>query len=159
MSVLAFLVSFTLFATYRGGSRGLIVLMVFIIALIPTAYLALTYDQTIVVPSPPDYPESYLLTLPPLTNILFALCGIPLGVIPLLAFGRSFIRARRREDKVLSQRSGMMLSSIMLNEVAYLLFVFYVGLIKVVTIVVWIPIELFLLYAVLKITSPVERGM
>lgn len=156
MLVLAFLASFAVFATYNGGKRKLAVLLIFLVALVPTAYLSLTCNQIIVGQAPPDYPVSYVLTLPPLTLILFALCGIPLGVIPLAAFGRSFITARRRGDKVLGRRAAMMLSSYVLNATEYLVYAFSAGISTFVVLATWIPIALFLLFAVLRITSPVE---
>jgi hypothetical protein len=152
--VLAFLASFTIFATYRGKGRRLLILIIFITALIPTAYLTFTYNQIIVRTAPPEYAESYLLTLPPLTDILYASCGIPLALIPVLAFGNSLIQARRRRDKILTYRATMMFTALILNEIAYLLFVFFTGIILFATLLSWIPIELFLLFAVFRITSP-----
>jgi hypothetical protein len=156
MLVLAFLDLFAIFATYSGRWRRLIASFIFVVALIPTAYLASAWDQANVQQAPTDHPESYLLTVPQYTHILFVLCGTPLAVIPLLALGRSFIIARRIGDKVLGHRAAMMFSSVLLNEVAYAFFVFFIGLVELVTIILWIPIAFFLLYSVLRITSPLE---
>jgi hypothetical protein len=156
MLVLAFLASFAIFATYSGGKRKLIVLLLFVVALIPTAYLALTYDQLAVNPPTPDMPESYQLELTLAVMILFALCGAPLGVIPLAAFGRSFIAARKRGDRVLSRRAAMMFSAIVLNMIAYIMYVFPLGVLRFVALAAWVPIQLLLLYAVLRITSSVR---
>lgn len=48
MLVVASLASFAVFATYSGGKRKLITLLIFVVALIPTAYLTLNYDLTVV---------------------------------------------------------------------------------------------------------------
>jgi hypothetical protein len=156
MLVLAFLASFAVFATYVGRGRKLIVLLIFIASLTPTAYLALTYNGLSVAPVTFSVPESYELTLTPEVMILFALCGIPLGLMPLVAFVRSFIMARRRGDKVLARRAAMMLSAVTLSLVALTMFVFPFGILRYAAVIIWIPIELFLLYAVLRTTSPVK---
>jgi hypothetical protein len=156
MLVLAFLASFAVFATYGNGKRKLLVLLIFMVALVPTAYLAFTWSQTVVSQAPSGYPESYQLQLPPLTFYLFALCGIPLGLVPLVAFSKSLIMAQKRGDRTLSRRALIMLLSLLLNEVAYALFGFSTGLVELITIILWIPIAFFLLFAVIKITSPLE---
>jgi hypothetical protein len=156
MLVLAFVDSFAIFATYSGKMRKLMVALVFIVALIPTAYLLSAYNQAVLSAAPPDHPESYLLTVPQYTHILFALCGTPLAIIPLAAFGRSFIIARRIGDRVLGHRAAMMFSSVLLNEAAYAFFAFFTGFVELVSIMLWIPVAFFLLYSVLSITSPLE---
>lgn len=156
MLVLAFLASFAVFATYSGRGRRLLILLIFVIALIPTAYLVMTYNQIIVTPALTDVPESYALATPPLMMILFALCGIPLGVIPVVAFSRTLIMARRKGDTALGHSVVMMFSALLLNEAVYLVFVFGIDISRLVALAVWIPVELFLLLAVLRITSPVR---
>jgi hypothetical protein len=153
MLTFAFLASFAVFATYAGGRRNLIVSLIFLVALIPPAYLTLTYTEAVVGGPTPDTPESYQLAPPIGVTIAYALCGIPLGVLPLVAFGRSLIIARRRRDKVLSRRSTLMLSAIMLVEGAYLVFVFNSGLVELVSLVASIPAAIFLIFAVLNTTS------
>jgi hypothetical protein len=79
-----------------------------------------------------------------------------LGIAPLFVFIRSFIMARERGDKVLSNRAATMLLAVALNEAAYLFFTFGAGLVETGALVAWIPAVMFLLYAVLKTTSPIQ---
>jgi hypothetical protein len=154
MLVLAFLASFAIFATYGGPRRSLIVLLFFAMALIPTIYLTFTYGSAIVVPS--AEPEVFDITPPPYTYVLYACIGIPLGLVPFLAFANSYITARKRQDRVLGQRAAMMLWAVALNEALYLVYVFWSGIIELAALIAWIPVALFLLYAILKITTPLE---
>nr|MDO8100802.1 hypothetical protein [Candidatus Njordarchaeota archaeon] len=156
MLVLAFLASFAVFATYVGPKRNLIALFFFIMALIPPIYLTFTYGLATI--SPGAEPEVFDFTAPPYTYVFYACLGIPLGLIPIGAFAKSYITARRSGNKVLSQRAGMMLSAIALNEATYLVYVFWSGIVELAALMVWIPVALFLLFAILKITSPVEPG-
>jgi hypothetical protein len=156
MLVLAFLGSFAVFATYAGSKRKWIVLLIFIIALLPPSYLTIAHAQAIVSPVSPPQPELFDFTSPPLTKIFYAICGIPLGLAPLVVFARSLIMARKRKDKVLSSRSAVMFSAVAFNEAVYLIYVF-APIIDVVALVAWIPAALFLLFAVLRITSPVQH--
>jgi hypothetical protein len=156
MLVLAFLGAFAVFATYIGSKRKWIVLLIFIIALIPPSYLTFAYSQAIVNPVSPPQPEIFDFTSPPLTKIFYAICGIPLGLAPLVIFARSLVMARKRKDKVLSSRSAIMFSAVVFNEAVYLIYVF-APIIDVVALVAWIPAALFLLFAVLRITSPVQH--
>jgi hypothetical protein len=156
MLVMAFLASFAVFATYSGGKRKLITLSIFIVALIPTAYLMLKYSQATVTNPLPDEPESYHLVLPELAMALFALCGIPLGIIPVVAFSRSLVLARKRGDKVLSHGAAMMLSAVVFSLIGYILYVFPLGILRLVSLIVLIPSELFLLFVVLKTTRQVK---
>jgi hypothetical protein len=155
MLVLSFLASFAVFATYAGSKRILIIVLVFLISLLPPSYLTLSYSQASVVVTS-AHPELFDFTSPPLTHIVYAICGIPLGLVPMVAFARSLILARRRKDKVLTNRSALMFSAVVLNEAVYLLYVF-APVSDVLSIVAWIPAALFLLFAVLKITSPIKR--
>jgi hypothetical protein len=158
MLVLAFLASFAVFATYAGSKRKLIIILIFLVSLLPPSYLILSYSQAIV--KFPSVPELFDFTSPQLTKIFYAVCGIPLGLIPVVAFFRSLITARRRKDKVLSSRSAIMFSAVVVNEGVYLFYVFgYVfgPQIDLLSILAWIPAALFLLFAVLKITSPIKR--
>ncbi len=154
MLTLAFLASFSVFATYASPRRNLVVALLFLIALIPPTYLALTINEAVVTPT--GEPESFNFIQPPLTHILYAICGIPLGLTPLLAFVRSFVMARRRGDKVLGTRAAIMLLAVAMNEAAYLLYTFGTGLVETGALVAWTPIAVFLLFAVIKITSPVQ---
>jgi hypothetical protein len=154
MLVLAFLASFAVFATYRGPRRNLIVLLFFAMALIPPIYLTFTYGLATV--SPTAEPEVFDITAPPYTYLLYACLGIPLGLVPVVAFARSYIAARKRQDKVLGQRAAMMFTAIILNEGVYLVYVFWSGIIELAALIVWIPVALFLLFAILKITAPLE---
>jgi surface polysaccharide O-acyltransferase-like enzyme len=156
MLVLAFLGSFAVFATYAGSKRKWIVLLIFIIALLPPSYLTFAHSQAIVSPVSPPQPELFDFTSPPLTKIFYAICGIPLGLAPLVVFARSLMMARKRKDKVLSSRSAIMFSAVAFNEAVYLIYVF-APIIDVVALVAWIPAALFLLFAVLRITSPVQH--
>jgi hypothetical protein len=159
MLVLAFLASFAVFATYAGPRRNLIIGLIFLVSLLPPSYLTLDYNLANVVVTS-AHPELFDFTSPPLTKIFYAICGIPLGLIPVIAFARSLILARRRKDKVLSSRSAIMFSAVVFNEGVYLFYVFgYVfgPLSDLLSIIAWIPAALFLLLAVLKITSPIKR--
>lgn len=154
MLVLAFLASFAVFATYGGPRRNLIAVLFFAMALVPPIYLTFTYGLAVV--SPSAEPEVFDLTPPPYTHVLYACLGIPLGLVPFVAFAKSYIAARKRGDKVLSQRAAMMLSAVALNEAMYLVYVFWSGIVELAALMVWIPVALFLLFAILRITSPVE---
>jgi len=154
MLVLAFLASFAVFATYGGPSRNLITWLFFALALIPPIYLTFTYGLATI--SPSAEPEVFDFTAPAYTYLLYALVGIPLGLVPIVAFVKSFTTARRRGDKVLSRRVAMMLSAVTLNEAVYLVYVFWSGIVELAALMVWVPVASFLLFAVLKITSPVE---
>jgi hypothetical protein len=156
MLVIAFLASFAIFATYSDRGRKLIVLLIFAVALTPTAYMAWTYDLLTVAEATPYIPESFRVNVPDPAMILFALCAVPVGLIPLVAFGRSYIMARRRGDKVLSRRGATMFSAVLLNMVAYLMFLLPIPILRLVSLIVFIPSELFLLFAVLRITSQVK---
>jgi hypothetical protein len=159
MLILSLLASFAVFATYSGSRRNLIIVLLFLVSLIPPSYLTLSYGQaTVTFPNPS--PELFSFTSPPLTKFIYALCGIPLGLVPIVAFARSVIIARRRKDRVLSSRSEIMFSAVIVNEGVYLFYVFgYLlsPLFDVLSIVAWVPAVLFLLFAVLKITSPIKR--
>ncbi|WXG47373.1 MAG: hypothetical protein WED05_12055 [Candidatus Atabeyarchaeum deiterrae] len=154
MLVLAFLVSFALFATYSGFDRNVVVVLVFLLALIPPAYLTLSYNEAVV--GGIDEFGTLIFSSPPLTHILYAICGIPLGVLPILVFARTFLMARKRGDKMLSNRSAIMLSAVAVNEVCYLIYVFGGGIFSLGALIAWIPAAFFLLYAVLKITSSIK---
>jgi hypothetical protein len=156
MLVLAFLGTFAVFATYTGSKRKWIVLLIFIIALIPPSYLTFAYSQAIVTPVSPPQPELFDFTSPPLTKIFYAICGIPLGLVPIVVFARSLMMARKRKDRVLSSRSAVMFSAVAFNEAVYLIYVF-APITDVVSLIAWIPAALFLLLAVLRITSPVQH--
>jgi hypothetical protein len=65
--------------------------------------------------------------------------------------------ARRRGDKVLSIRAAIMLLALAMNEAVYLLYTFGTGLVETGALVAWTPIAVFLLFAVIKITSPIQR--
>jgi hypothetical protein len=154
MLVLAFLASFAVFATYQGPRRNLIVLLFFAMALVPPTYLTLTYSSATVLPG--AEPEFFDFTAPPYTYILYACFGIPLGLVPIFAFARSYVAARRRKDNVSSQRAAMMFSAVALNETVYLVYAFWSGIVELAALIVWIPVALFLLFAILKITAPLE---
>jgi hypothetical protein len=160
MLILSLLASFAVFATYAGSRRNLIIVLFFLVSLIPPSYLTLNYNLASVTFPIAGHPELFSFTSPPLTKIIYALCGIPLGLVPIVAFARSVVIARRRKDKVLSSRSAIMFSAVVLNEGVYLFYVFgyLLGTISdLLSIIAWIPAALFLLFAVLKITSPVKR--
>jgi hypothetical protein len=153
MLVLAFLASFAIYATYAGPWRKWIILLIFIIALTPTTYLAIDYPFAQVAP-PVDIVKQFDFTSPPLTKYFYAICGIPLGLAPILLFARSLTLSRRRGDKVSANRTAIMFSAVIANETEYLLYVFGGPSIEILVLIAWIPVALFLLYAVLKITSP-----
>jgi hypothetical protein len=154
MLVLAFLASFALLATYNNPRRNLIIILFFLMALIPPLYLSLNYNLAIVMAT--GLPETYNFTAPPLTHILYAFVGIPLGLVPILAFARSYMNARKRGDKILGQRAGIMFSAVALNEAMYLIYVFGGYIVEIASLIIWIPVAFYLLFAVLRITSPVE---
>jgi len=149
------LASFAIFATYAGSRRVLIVALVFLISLVPPVYLTFNYSLASVAVTS-THPELFDFTSPPLTHIVYAICGIPLGLLPIVAFARSLIIARRRKDKVLTNRSALMFSAVILNEAVYLFYVF-APVSDLLSIIAWIPAALFLLLAVLRITSPVRH--
>jgi hypothetical protein len=151
MLVLAFLASFAVYATYAGRWRKWIVLLIFLIALVPPTYLTIDYARAIVSP-PVDVVREFDFTSPPLTKYFYAICGIPLGLIPILVFARALMAARSRKDKASTNRTAIMFSAIIANEAEYLLYVFAPS-IEVLVLIAWIPIAIFLLYAVLKITT------
>jgi hypothetical protein len=155
MLVLSFLASFAVFATYAGSKRSLIIVLIFLISLLPPSYLTLNYNLANVVVTS-AHPELFNFTPPPLTHIFYAVCGIPLGLLPLAAFSRSLILARRRKDRMLTNRSAIMFAAVLINEGVYLFYVF-APVSNVLSIIAWIPAALFLLFAVLKITSPIKR--
>ena len=156
MLVLTFLVSFAVFSTYTGPRRRWIILLIFIVSLIPPAYLTLDYSRAIIASLVPLQSELFVLTPPPLTDYFYAICGIPLGLAPILVFARSLISARRRGDKVSTNRTAIIFSAVIANEAEYLLYVFGGPLLEIPVLVAWIPVSIFLLYAVLKITSPLK---
>jgi hypothetical protein len=153
MLTLAFLASFSVYATSTFPRRKLVVALFFLVALIPTTYLTLTINDASVTPT--GDPEIFNFTQPPLTHTLYALCGIPLGIAPLLLFLRSFVMARMRGDKALSVRAAIMVLALVMNEAAYLFFTFGTGLVETGALVAWTPIAVFLLFAVIKVTSPI----
>jgi hypothetical protein len=64
--------------------------------------------------------------------------------------------APKREDQVLSQGAATMFSAVLPSMIAYLMFLSSVDILRLLSLTVFIPSELFLLFAVLKITSPVK---
>jgi cytochrome bd-type quinol oxidase subunit 2 len=159
MLVVAFMASFSVFATYSGGKRKMLILIFFLVALAPTAYLTLHYPDLSVSNPTPAMPESYTLSLTPVVIILFALCGLPLGMIPVVAFGRSVFVARKRKDRTLSRGATMMFLAVLLNFAVTVMFVFPFDILRFVALVAWIPIELFLVYALVKTTGPAITRM
>jgi hypothetical protein len=152
MLVLAFLASFAVIATHAGPRRNLFLVLFFAMALIPPLYLLTSYNEAYVVFIEP---EVFDFTAPPLTYPLYAIVGIPLGLIPIVVFIRSFMTARKRGDTVLSNRAAWMFSAVFANEAAYMIYAFGTGIVELAALVAWIPAAFLLLYAVLKITSPV----
>jgi hypothetical protein len=155
MLVLAFLASFAIYATYTGPWRKWVIVLIFIIALTPTTYLALDYASATVGP-PLDILKQFDFVSPPLTKYFYAICGIPLGLAPVLIFARSLIAARRSGDKASTNRTAIIFSAVVANEAEYLLYVFGGMSLEIPVLVAWIPVAIFLLYAVLKITGPVR---
>jgi magnesium-transporting ATPase (P-type) len=158
MLILAFLGSFAIFSTYSGPQRKLIIALIFLLALLPTTYLTFSYVQATVAPISPPQPELYQFTPPPLTKYFYAVCGIPLGLTPILLFARSLRLSRERGDKLSANRAAIMFSAIALNEAEYFLYAFGGPSLEIPVLIAWIPIALFLLFAVLKITSPLNSG-
>ncbi|WXG44744.1 MAG: hypothetical protein WED04_12055 [Promethearchaeati archaeon SRVP18_Atabeyarchaeia-1] len=153
MLVLAWLASFAIIATYAGPRRRLVLALVFIIALIPPLYLATSYNEASILGI--IEPEVLIFQPPPFTQLLYAICGIPLGLIPIVVFARSIMAARRKGDANLTKRAATMFSAVFANEAVYLVYVFGTGVVELSALVLWIPAAFLLLYAVLKITSPV----
>jgi hypothetical protein len=153
MLVLAFLGSFAIYSTYAGPRRKWIIALIFLIALIPPIYLTLDYAQATVALAT-DVVRPFDFTSPPLTKYFYAICGIPLGVTPVLMFARSLVAAIRRKDRVSTNRTAIMFSAVIANEAEYLLYVF-APFIEIAVVIAWIPAALLLLFAVLRITSPI----
>jgi hypothetical protein len=158
MLVLSFLASFAVFSTYTGPRRKWIILLIFIVSLLPPTYLTLDYSSANVYWLTPPQAELFDFRSPPLTKYFYAICGIPLGLTPILVFARSLISARRRGDKVSTNRAAIMFSAVVANEAEYLLYVFGGSSLEIAVLVAWIPVALFLLFAVLRITSPVKQS-
>lgn len=152
MLVLAFLASFAVIATYAGSRRNLLLVLFFAMALIPPLYLLTSFNEAQILGV--IEPEVLDFRAPPLTYPLYAIVGIPLGLIPIIVFIRSYMTARKRGDAVLSNRAALMLSAVFANEAAYMIYAFGTGIVELAALVAWIPAAFLLLYAVLKITSP-----
>jgi hypothetical protein len=149
----ASLSSFAVFATYSGSRRNLIVKILYVMALVPPLYLVFTFDRLYVVFMGSGLYEVSMLN-PGLT--LYIIFGVPLGVFPLLVLARSFVIARRRRDKALSNRVALLLFAVTSNLL--LLLIYFFGDVNwgMAALIAWIPAALLLLLSFLRTVRPIE---
>jgi hypothetical protein len=121
-------------------------------ALVPPSYLMFTYDRLQF-----EFMGSGLyevsIASPGLT--LFIIFGVPLGVFPFLVLARSFVTARRRGDKALSQRAALLLSAVTSNLLLLVIYVFGDANWGMIALIVWIPAALLLLFSFLRTARPI----
>lgn len=149
----ASLSSFAVLATYGGSGRNLLVVMFYIMALAPPSYLVFTYDRLLFVFTGSGLYE-VLVPYPGLTLIM--IFGVPLGVLPLIVLARSFVVARRRGDKALSNRAALLLTAVTSNLLLLAIYVFGDVNWGMSALIAWIPAALLLLLSFLRTAKPIE---